>query len=137
LRRAAGLALIAAAAAASPAANISRLIAAFASLSRVSFPEVDPPFRLDFAIANLPLVLAAKDTSNAERFRFGDEQSRALPGFPSCKYVKGDRCPSNDPLEHGQRPEVLAVRSALTADEHPFPTSLLNHETSDHLLSLR
>jgi len=23
------------------------------------------------------------------------------------------------------------------ADEPPFPTSLLNHETSDHLLSLR
>jgi len=22
------------------------------------------------------------------------------------------------------------------ADEHPFPTCLLNHETSDHLLSL-
>ena len=27
--------------------------------------------------------------------------------------------------------------SALRACEHPFPTSLLNHETSDHLLSLR
>ena len=61
LRRAAGLALIAAAAAASPAANISRLIAAFASLSRVSFPVDEPPFRLlDFAIANLPLVIAEK-----------------------------------------------------------------------------
>jgi hypothetical protein len=27
--------------------------------------------------------------------------------------------------------------SALRAYEHPSPTSLLNHETSDHLLSLR
>jgi hypothetical protein len=27
--------------------------------------------------------------------------------------------------------------SATKAYEHPFPTSLLNHETSDHLLSLR
>ena len=27
--------------------------------------------------------------------------------------------------------------SAFRAYEHPFPTSLLNHETSDHLLSLR
>jgi len=30
----------------------------------------------------------------------------------------------------------VAVRQ-LRANEHPFPTSLLNHETSDHLLSLR
>ena len=51
--------------------------------------------------------------------------------------VKGDRCPSNDPLEHGQRPEVIGRPSSFTADEHPFPTSVLNHETSDHLLSLR
>ena len=27
--------------------------------------------------------------------------------------------------------------SALRTYEHPSPTSLLNHETSDHLLSLR
>ncbi len=63
LRRAVGLALIAAAAAASPAASISRLIAAFASLSSVSLP--DPLLLLDFAIANLPFGLAAKDTSTA------------------------------------------------------------------------
>jgi hypothetical protein len=81
LRRAAGLALIAAAVAAKPAASISRLIAAFANLSTVDsldfelevfvppdcervlpldFERVLPPvffvlFRvLDLAIANLP-----------------------------------------------------------------------------------
>ena len=55
LRRAAGLALIAAAAAASPAASISLLIAAFASLSTVSFPEDFEELVLaDFAIASLP-----------------------------------------------------------------------------------
>jgi len=53
------------------------------------------------------------------------------------KNVKGDRRRSNDPLEHGQRPEVNGRPSSSMADEPPFPTSLLNHETSDHLLSLR
>jgi len=53
LRRAAGLALMAAAAAANPAASISRLIAAFASLSSVS-SEPDDFFLSDFAIAILP-----------------------------------------------------------------------------------
>ena len=44
LRRAAGLALIAAAAAAKPAASISLLIAAFANLSTVVLPDLfDPP----------------------------------------------------------------------------------------------
>jgi hypothetical protein len=57
LRRAAGLALIAAAAAASPAASISLLIAAFASLSTVSFDREDDLEELffeDLAIASLP-----------------------------------------------------------------------------------
>jgi hypothetical protein len=54
-----GLALIAAAAAASPAASISLLIAALAILSNVSFDlvlelDLEEPFRvLDFAIASL------------------------------------------------------------------------------------
>jgi hypothetical protein len=43
LRRAAGLALIAAAAAANPAASISLLSAAFANLSTVLLPDVDEP----------------------------------------------------------------------------------------------
>ena len=62
--RAFGLALIAAAAAARPAASISLLIAALASLSTVVLLELfeleddfDDPLRvLDFAIANLPSV---------------------------------------------------------------------------------
>ena len=63
LRRAAGLALIAAAAAARPAASISLLIAAFANLSTVSFREleerepvveVDEVLREDLAIVFLP-----------------------------------------------------------------------------------
>ncbi|HEY1142584.1 MAG TPA: hypothetical protein VGE68_00975 [Sphingomicrobium sp.] len=77
LRRAAGLALIAAAAAASPAASISRLIAALASLSKVSFPL--PFFVLDFAIAESPSLVAAKDKSDAQRFRFAHEQSGPFP----------------------------------------------------------
>jgi hypothetical protein len=58
-RRAFGLALIAAAAAARPAASISLLIAAFASLSTVS-DELDEDrldvFLADFAIAFSPCV---------------------------------------------------------------------------------
>lgn len=55
-RRALGLALIAAAAAANPAASISLLIAALASLSTVSLPDVGPvePLDGDFAIAYSP-----------------------------------------------------------------------------------
>jgi hypothetical protein len=61
LRRAAGLALIAAAAAARPAASISLLIAAFANLSRLSFldrEELEEPEELvleDLAIAFVSL----------------------------------------------------------------------------------
>lgn len=62
-RRALGLALIAAAAAARPAASISLLIAAFASLSIVSFaPDEEPDDLLeDLAIALSPSV-SRKDT---------------------------------------------------------------------------
>jgi hypothetical protein len=58
-----GLALIAAAAAARPAASISLLIAALASLSTVSLLEDDPVelLRADLAIASSPSI-AAKDT---------------------------------------------------------------------------
>jgi streptomycin 6-kinase len=58
-----GLALIAAAAAASPAASISLLIAAFASLSTASLLEDDPVelLRAALAIASSPSI-AAKDT---------------------------------------------------------------------------
>ena len=57
-RRADGLALIAAAAAARPAASISLLIAALASLSTVSEPDEDLEelFFADFAIASSPCV---------------------------------------------------------------------------------
>jgi hypothetical protein len=64
-----GLALIAAAAAARPAASISLLIAAFASLSTVALPEEEPEeprlkdlARADLAIASISLV-HGKDTS--------------------------------------------------------------------------
>jgi hypothetical protein len=59
-----GLALIAAAAAASPAASISLLIAALASLSTVSLlfeAEPEELFRADLAIASSPSV-SGKDT---------------------------------------------------------------------------
>jgi hypothetical protein len=54
--RAFGLALMAAAAAAKPAASISLLIAALASLSTVALPEEEPEefLRADFAIASSP-----------------------------------------------------------------------------------
>ena len=59
LRRAEGLALIAAAAAARPAASISLLIAALASLSTVLSPELElerlEVFRVDLAIRFTPL----------------------------------------------------------------------------------
>jgi len=63
-RRAFGLALIAAAAAARPAASISLLIAALAILSTVSLPEdafLEELLLEDFAIASSPSV-CGKDT---------------------------------------------------------------------------
>jgi len=59
-----GLALIAAAAAARPAASISLLIAALASLSTVALPEEEPEelLRADFAIVSSPSS-KEKDTS--------------------------------------------------------------------------
>ncbi|MFL6759716.1 hypothetical protein [Sphingomonas sp.] len=64
-RRAFGLALIAAAAAARPAASISLLIAALANLSTVSLPEeeLEDPLRADLAIASISLR-CGKDTSS-------------------------------------------------------------------------
>ena len=65
LRRAAGLALIAAAAAARPAASISLLIAAFANLSTVLLPDfaerpdvgVEDDFEVDLEVVFLEDVL--------------------------------------------------------------------------------
>jgi hypothetical protein len=139
--RAFGLALIAAAAAASPAASISLLIAAFASLSTVFLLlellreevfEVDLRL-LDFAIADLRSDSPIRPMNSATV----PLRQRKGKGNPQVQMCQRGPPPSSDPLEHGQRPEVTAVRSAPMADEHPFPTSLLNHETSDHLLSLR
>jgi len=133
LRRALGLALIAAAAAARPAASISLLIAAFAILSIVSLPDEEPDESLlgDFAIVNSSLW-------SAERHTNGRNGSLMIVRGPHFAHnVKGTAAvQGGDALRHGQRPEVTAVRSAIT-DGHPFPTSVLNHETSDHLLSLR
>lgn len=56
--------------------------------------------------------------TNADMLKGTAEGNSAMP----FDMVSGRRC---------GRP------SALRACEHPFPTSLLNHETSDHLLSLR
>src|SRR6476646_9486892 len=67
LRRAAGLALIAAAAAAKPAASISLLIAAFANLSTVLLPDVDddrpdaPDDRFDDGLEDVPEELFLGD----------------------------------------------------------------------------
>ena len=148
LRRAAGLALIAAAAAASPAASISRLIAALVILSTVvSFdfdeePEEDVDLLLlDFAIVGLPLSRrktlqkrngSAKTAISAR----GIARRRGSRGK-----LKGTAGGPGDPLRHGQRPEVPTVpkcdASASPRERFFGPTPLLNHETSDHLLSLR
>ena len=120
--------------------------------------DLEDPLRvLDFAIANLPSVRDRRHFRSARvPFRRRTEPHKAAISHPDasrcvqapgvklrgCRIAranvsKGTAGFPGDPLEHGQRPEVTAVRSAPTADEHPFPTSLLNHETSDHLLSLR
>jgi hypothetical protein len=92
---------------------------------------------VDFAIANLPFGVSQKTLQLLNGSVSATNRACNSDAFDCPKNVKGDRRQSNDPLEHGQRPKVMAVRSVPMADEHPFPTSLLNHETSDHLLSLR
>jgi hypothetical protein len=134
-RRALGLALIAAAAAANPAASISRLIAALAILSTVVSdfllePDEDFLVPLAFAIADLLQHLLPKTLQS--------RNGSARAGNGCCAdMLKGTAASRSDALRHGQRPKVTAVRSAINPREHPSPTSLLNHETSDHLLSLR
>jgi hypothetical protein len=76
-----GLALIAAAAAASPAASISLLIAAFASLSTVSEVELEELFRADFAIASSPV--SGKKTLQ------GCNGSRTMPEAKNADMLKG------------------------------------------------
>jgi hypothetical protein len=131
-RRAFGLALIAAAAAARPAASISLLIAALASLSTVvSLLFEDEPeelLRVDLAIASSPCVarktLQARNGSRMNSEVRNADMLKGTAGVPAMPFdmVSGRRC---------GRP------SATKAYEHPSPTSVLNHETSDHLLSLR
>jgi len=131
LRRAVGLALIAAAAAASPAASISLLIAALASLSTVLDPEVlEELFLADFAIARLPCSAVKGTNGRNGSLMMGECMARH-------ENVKGtaaltQRCPSTWSAAEGDGRSV-----GSRVEEHPFPTSLLNHETSDHLLSLR
>lgn len=143
--RAAGLALIAAAAAASPAASISLLIAALASLSTVLSPpfereadelapdleelEREELLRAGFAIFYLP-----RSPQKTLQGRSGSRMMPEVRRFSKCKGHRraSRRCPST-----WSAAGDVAVSSAIRAYEHPFPTSLLNHETSDHLLSLR
>ena len=84
---------------------------------------------LDFAIANLP-----RDEPKTLHSRNGSAPAR---NPRRANMLKGTAALRSDALRHGQRPKVTAVRSAFRACGHPSPTSLLNHETSDHLLSLR
>jgi hypothetical protein len=128
-RRALGLALIAAAAAASPAASISLLIAAFASLSTVSEVEPEEPLRADFAIASISLRFRKRHFKACNG-------SRTMPEAQNADMLKGTAASAAMPFDmvSGRR---CGRSSALRACEHPSPTSLLNHETSDHLLSLR
>jgi hypothetical protein len=111
------------------------LIAALASLSTVAFPEdrdeLEELLREDLAIASSPWRRSRQKTlqrRNGSRCNSNDQCPDMLKGTAA-------RC--SGALRHGQRPKVMAVRQALRADEPSSPTSLLNHETSDHLLSLR
>ena len=64
-------------------------------------------------------------------------------GRRSCRFadkLKGRRTFARRPFEHGQRPDAPAretiEKARLSSPERAEPTPLLNHETSDHLLSL-
>src|SRR6185436_236166 len=95
-RRAFGLALIAAAAAARPAASISLLIAPLASLSTVALPD-EEPLRGDLAIASSPSVCQQRHFTAVtvpERSR-----KRENPDM-----LKGTAASRSDALRHGQRP---------------------------------
>ncbi len=56
------------------------------------------------------------------------------------KRAEGPPGVSRRPSEHGQRPECSSPgdleKLSLSSPERANPTPLLNHETSDHLLSL-
>ena len=141
LRRADGLALIAAAAAARPAASISLLIAALASLSTVESFELDEEpvdlfeddldelLRADLAMAPSPSV-----GGKTLQRRNGSRMTRVNPA--NADMLKGTAANAAMPFDmvSGRR---CGRPSALKLYEHPSPTSVLNHETSDHLLSLR
>ncbi|MES2147911.1 MAG: hypothetical protein V4491_08690 [Pseudomonadota bacterium] len=146
--RALGLAAIAAAAAVSPAASISLLIAALAILSTVLVffalapPDLGLAFEADFLVAVLVVRLVVVFAMNSlpvaqER----TVQNRNKPPNARCDAQKPDmlkgtaaqqRCPSTWSAEGSANHSP-----APSAYERPPPTSLLNHETSDHLLSLR
>ena len=135
--RALGLALIAAAAAASPAASISLLIAALASLSTVSLPEEEPEELLAEDLACADLAIASSPSVRKRHFKGCNGSRMMAEEQQNLDMLKGTvtvwrRCPSTWSAAEG-----VAVRQLVRAYEHPFPTSLLNHETSDHLLSLR
>jgi hypothetical protein len=121
LRRAAGLALNAAAAAASPAASISLLIAALAILSMKSFdPDEDFEdfedleafedfFRADLAICILPPSRERhfKDVTVPNRARkCPDKRERNGCARLCLDMLKGTAASRSDALRHGQRPKV-------------------------------
>jgi hypothetical protein len=59
---------------------------------------------------------------------------------PAPETLKGRRAACPTTPRHGQRPDAPARRTTrklrLSSPERAEPTPLLNHETSDHLLSL-
>jgi hypothetical protein len=103
-----GLALIAAAAAANPAASISLLIAALASLSTVALPddleEPEELLREDLAIASSPLARSRKKTLQS------CNGSRMIGGCAGdgqfSDMLKGTAAQRCGALRHGQRPKV-------------------------------
>ncbi|MBA3668585.1 MAG: hypothetical protein H0W71_00710 [Sphingomonas sp.] len=147
--RALGLAAIAAAAAVSPAASISLLIAALAILStvllffdfaglRVFGLAFDGDFLVAVLMVRLVVVFAMNSLPVAQERTLQNRNKipNARCGAQKPDMLKGtaaqQRCPSTWSAEGGANHSP-----APSAYERPPPTSLLNHETSDHLLSLR
>jgi hypothetical protein len=120
------------------------LIAALAILSTVVPDlEVDPePDREDDDLDELFFAAFAMTISsvgektlfcrNGSLTAFARKSNSLGPEHVKGTAARSQRCPSTWSAAEGD-----GRSSALRLYEHPSPTSLLNHETSDHLLSLR
>jgi hypothetical protein len=126
LRRAVGLAAMAAAAAVNPAASISLLIAALAILSTVlALPpllllrlpppdELEDLLREDLAISFSSLRRSSEKTLNSRN------GSRMTAHASNSHMLKGTAASRSDALRHGQRPKVWPFRQRLGLKNTPL-----------------